>query len=85
MCQLCEESEDGSMQSCQDCGILICFDVETADDVVAPAGVTGAGDLYCIRHASAHDAAEEREEYSSDGTDWDYAESYGDPDADEHG
>jgi hypothetical protein len=63
MCELCDESDDGSIQSCQDCGKLICFDVEgPGDDIIGPAGVTSSGDLYCLRCATRHDEAEESEE-----------------------
>jgi len=50
------------MQSCQDCGCLICFDVESGDDIIGPAYVTSSGDLYCRRCGSAHDRTEEEEE-----------------------
>ncbi len=62
MCQLCDESDDGSMQSCPDCGRLICFDAKGFDDIMAPAYVTASGDLYCSRCGCAHDRAEEEEE-----------------------
>ncbi len=59
MCDLCDESEDGSMQSCQDCGVLICFDVESDDDVVQRAYVTQSGDLFCHHCGVQHDINEE--------------------------
>ena len=59
MCNLCDESEDGSMQSCKDCRRLICFDYKGDDDVMAPAYVTSSGDLYCSQCGSAYDEAEQ--------------------------
>lgn len=71
MCDLCEEREDGTMESCQDCGRLICFDVESHDDTIAPAYVTSAGDLYCRPCGLAIDQAErESEEDCVDPTDY---------------
>lgn len=58
MCYLCDEN-DGDMESCQDCGRLICFDLQSSDDVVAPAYVTSSGDLFCKPCGSAHDRAME--------------------------
>jgi hypothetical protein len=63
MCQLCDDN-NGEMQSCQDCGRLICFD-ESPDsvDVIDRAYVTASGDLFCTRCGRKHDArAEEAEE-----------------------
>lgn len=45
MCWLCDEL--GSMPSCTDCGILICFDVKHGDDVISPARMTDDGDVLC--------------------------------------
>ncbi len=65
MCkELCENDEFG-MQSCPDCGKLICFDTKSGDDIIRPAYVTSSGDLYCDRCGSRHDRAEE-EEYDDD-------------------
>lgn len=62
MCaELCESSEDGEMVSCQDCGLLICFDCRNGDDIIRPPWVTASGDLYCDRCGMAHDEAEEDE------------------------
>jgi hypothetical protein len=59
MCkELCDQSEDGVMPSCQDCGRLICFDEVTGDDVIRPAYVTMSGDLFCDRCGRAQDRAE---------------------------
>ncbi len=59
MCkELCELREDGEMQSCQDCGCLICWDVEVGDDVIQPAYATMSGDLYCRECGRGHDRAE---------------------------
>jgi len=49
------------MESCQDCGILICFDVQSGDDVVRKAYVTASGDLYCDHCGRRHDRDEELE------------------------
>lgn len=46
MCWLCNNN-DGELQGCQDCGRLICFDVEAVDDTVRRAFVTSSGDLFC--------------------------------------
>ena len=60
MCKtLCEARGDGEMESCQNCGILICFDIERADDVIDRAYVTTSGDLYCRRCGRRHDYEEE--------------------------
>lgn len=61
MCYMCEEN-NGEMESCQECGIMICFDVEVEDDVIAPAGVTASGDLFCRRHAAQYDREEEEQD-----------------------
>jgi hypothetical protein len=76
MCDLCDESETGEMQSCQDCGRLICFDVENGDDVCAPAYVTCSGDLYCDRYGTAHDIAadDSSQEHGEEGEDYGLAE-----------
>ena len=58
MCNLCDE--ESGMQSCQDCGRLICFDVKCADDICAPAYVTSSGDVYCRRCGTRADREEER-------------------------
>lgn len=48
MCkELCDLRPDGTMSRCQDCGLLICFDVENGDDVIRPAYVTEDGDVFC--------------------------------------
>lgn len=62
MCDLCDKN-DGEMQSCQDCGRLICFD-ESANsvDVIDRAYVTASGDLFCTRCGSKYDQAEEEAE-----------------------
>lgn len=64
MCQLCDEN-DGEMESCQDCGRLICFD-ESSDsvDVIDRAYVTASGDLFCARCGRKHDGDEEDERES---------------------
>ena len=59
MCDMCDEN-GGDFESCQDCGKLICFDVEVGDDVLRPAYVTSSGDLFCDRCGSRYDAEEER-------------------------
>lgn len=59
MCKMCDENDD-KMESCQDCGVLICFDVQSADDVIRPAYVTASGDLFCNRCGTRYDREEER-------------------------
>jgi len=62
MCDLCDEN-DGRMESCQDCGRLICFDVPANSvDVIDRAYVTASGDLFCTRCGRNYDATEEAEE-----------------------
>lgn len=57
MCdEVCTEAGYGS---CQDCGRLICFDVEQDDDILAAAYVTAAGDLFCRPCGREMDEAEE--------------------------
>ena len=78
MCkELCDEHDE--MQSCPDCGKLICFDTETGDDVIRPAYVTASGDLYCDRCGAEHDRAEEKEydefEFEDEGFDDDLEEA----------
>jgi hypothetical protein len=60
MCQLCDNNH-GELDSCQDCGCLICFDIESGDDVIRPAYVTASGDLFCDLHGRRHDQAAEQE------------------------
>jgi hypothetical protein len=56
------DKRDGEPESCQDCGILICFDIEPGqgDDVMDRAYVTASGDLFCRRCGMEYDAREER-------------------------
>jgi hypothetical protein len=58
---MCEENPCKEMESCQGCGIQICFDVTEGDDIVRPAYVTASGDLYCDRCGKQHDRDEDRE------------------------
>jgi hypothetical protein len=61
MCkELCDSQEDGA--SCQDCGCIICWDVEQGDDILRRAYATASGDLYCDRCGLAYDRAEEEDE-----------------------
>lgn len=61
MCQLCENN-NGEMQSCQDCGRLICFDEKPDSvDVIDRAYVTASGDLFCQRCGRKYDQAEEED------------------------
>jgi len=46
MCKLCDESEMGYV-CCSDCGRMVCFDVQSGDDIIRPAYVTTGGDLKC--------------------------------------
>jgi len=61
MCSLCEEN-NGEMLSCQDCGRLICFDVEAnqGDDIIRSAYVTSSGDLFCDFCGRRYDEAEQQ-------------------------
>jgi hypothetical protein len=69
VCQLCDQN-NGEMESCQDCGRLICFDSEPDSvDVLDCAYVTASGDLYCQRCGSKCDAAEEESEME-EAEDW---------------
>lgn len=52
MCEICPAS-------CQECGIEVCFDIDRRDDFIAPAYVTGGGDLYCSRCGREIDEEEE--------------------------
>jgi len=58
MCELCDEY--GEMQACEECGRLICFDVDKGDDIIRPAYTTAAGDLFCDICGKAADLAEKR-------------------------
>jgi hypothetical protein len=73
--ELCEASEDGSMQSCQDCGKLICFDQKVGDDIIRPAFVTSSGDLFCDWCGREHEQAEAEDEYFYEPWE-DYANNY---------
>ena len=59
MCALCDQ-KNGKLESCQDCGRLICFD-ETRSNVyvIDKAYVTASGDLFCFRCGKQHDEEEE--------------------------
>lgn len=83
MCDWCDEN-GGEPISCQDCGRMICWDVEVGveDDVLTRPYVTASGDVFCFRCGSRYDEAEEEaadEEY--DGWDY-YPASWYDPDMD---
>lgn len=55
MCrELCDNGR-GGYTTCQNCGRIICFDVENGDDIVRAAAVTSSGDLYCDQHAAMYD------------------------------
>jgi hypothetical protein len=58
MCFMCEEN-NGEPIGCQDCGVMICLDIEEGDDVLQPAGVTSSGDVYCLFHAMKNEEAAE--------------------------
>jgi len=58
MCEELCDSEFGP-QSCQDCGCLICFDVEHGDDILRGAYVTASEDLFCNRCGREYDRQEE--------------------------
>ena len=78
MCDLCDGSDE--MQSCPDCGRLICFEHHAEDDVCAPAYVTASGDLYCSTCGRRHDKAEEDECADVDGNDDAFVDHWGDDD-----
>jgi len=60
MCKQLEKSgHDNLYESCQDCGVSVCFDVESGDDVITRAYVTASGDLFCYRCGRKHDEAED--------------------------
>jgi hypothetical protein len=59
MCNLCDEN-DGEMESCQDCGRLICFDLEHNDDICSRAYVTASGDVFCSWCGKRYDEIDER-------------------------
>ena len=66
MCYLCKNNDlgdgfGGDFESCQNCGRLICFDVDSGDDVIRPAYVTSSGDLFCDPCGRKHDEPEEAE------------------------
>ena len=63
MCYLCDESGDEPV-GCQDCGCLICFDIEDGDDILRPAYVTASGDLFCDRCGPEYDR--EEDDYGDD-------------------
>lgn len=58
MCYMCDTGDVG-MESCQDCGCLICYDIDFDDDVIRRAYVTTSGDLFCRRCGRKYDEAEE--------------------------
>lgn len=62
MCWLCEEEKDG-VAGCQDCGRIICFDVESGDDVIRSAYITESGDLFCDLCGPQYDQADEEDFY----------------------
>ena len=68
MCELCDESDNGLMQSCQDCGRLICWDRESGDGVIRRPYVTASGDLFCDFCGGLHDRADEEAELEAE--DW---------------
>jgi uncharacterized protein with PIN domain len=77
MCYMCDELDkreqarrlagedteyDPTMESCQNCGAMICFDEKGGDDVIRQAYVTEGGDLYCDRCGRKYDRAEQEAE-----------------------
>ena len=71
MCELCNEE---GPTGCQNCGRLICFDIEKGDDVIRPAFVTSSGDLYCDECGREMEREEEKMMEEDDlwyGTYWD--------------
>ena len=61
MCQWCEEN-DGERLGCQDCGKMICWDVEPGkgDDILDRPFVTSRGDVYCTSCGMAMEEAEQK-------------------------
>lgn len=80
MCEMCDKN-GGEMESCQDCGAGLCYDIESQDDVFSPPYVTASGDLFCVRCGRGYD---EREEAMDDDLDfgWEYPAAWYDPDSD---
>ena len=59
---MCEELCEGdNLSGCQNCGCLICFDVERGDDILRPAYVTASGDLFCNHCGAEEDRRDEEE------------------------
>lgn len=71
MCDLCREN-NGELLGCNNCGRLICFDVEVGDDVIRPAYVTEAGDLFCNICGKEFDNEDEDSEEFWDDMDEEY-------------
>lgn len=75
MCDMCK-ANGGEMIGCQDCGALICFDVEeVGDDHIRGAYVTTCGDVKCapcgMRDDREREQAEEAEAIAAYGRrDW---------------
>ena len=62
MCEWCEQ-ETG--EHCQDCGRMICQDVESGcgDDVIQPPYVTASGDLFCARCGPQYDQIDDEDDF----------------------
>lgn len=77
MCEWCEEN-GGEPISCQDCGKLLCWDIEgEGDDIMGRPYVTAAGDVFCVSCGQSVDRAEEEDEYSD-------LDDYGDEEFDDY-
>ena len=50
MCDLCRDNV-----ACQDCGIMVCYDIKGGDDLIRPAYITESGDLFCDRCGPQYD------------------------------
>lgn len=83
MCDWCEEN-NGEPDSCQNCGVLICWDIKGFDDVMSEPYVTNYGDVYCLRCGrQEQQEIDEQEEEEAEEYGWfDYPFSWYDPDMD---
>ena len=69
MCDWCEQE---IQTGCQDCGRMICKDMERGDDIISPPYVTASGDLFCFRCGPDYDRDDEEDGFYDD--DWGFWE-----------
>lgn len=82
MCDWCKEN-DGEPIGCQDCGVMLCWDITGFDDVLSQPYVTSYGDVYCLRCGRRNQQAiEDMEEEEAEEYGWDYPYSWYDSDLD---